>query len=413
MIRRVSAALLLVIIFCTCSCASTWQENAGKWASGAWEATKDFFSDDVPSYFTKGVEKVKAWWNDSDSNKIEKLRKEVAELNAKLDSFMKSFSFGAVNSSGLAENSHNNDTSSREAELNDREQAITERETQTKLRNEELISYESALKASADKLHDEAKKIDDFNRRQSEAGEKASAILAKLRENNYLGKFIDAGMLDKIDTEKFMLSDKNYGAMDIHYTPYGTLNANFDTSKYGFIDSGALKKTLKSSFRNDTFSLHGDSEVILVRSDDKSGWNNQIETISNNAFFTLEGLVSELEKNIPLADRAALEIESFLRINEQNGKLRLFFRTEHKGLYVIAVMESEKTSPVIYLAADASQKLIIRRDLPRELRSRIKLMNSAREAVLDFSSSDSKIDVYLDMFIKGLVENIPDYKDSF
>ena len=97
-----------------------------------------------------------------------------------------------------------------------------------------------------------------------------------------------------MDTVRFMNADKSFGALDIRDTPYGELTVNFDTDKFGFINTDSLKKTLKAFFQDNTFSLRGDS-VVLVLSGDKSNWNKQIDSISGSAFFTIEGLSAELD----------------------------------------------------------------------------------------------------------------------
>ena len=298
----------------------------------------------------------------------------------------------------------------RNADLEAREQALSEREqaaaSQEAGRNADLEAREQALSEREQALSERA-------RRQQEAEEKAAKIHGRLKEDEYISRFITSGMLGKIDIEQFMLYDRSYGAVNIPGTPYGTLTANLDTSKFGFIDPGSLKKSLKSLFRDNTLSLRGDSAVVLVRSDDKASWNWQIDSVSDNAFFTLEGLASELQGLQHSHDTSRTEIASFLKVNEQKGRLRIFFRTRHEGLYVLVLMNSTDAKPVIYLAGDSTQKLINRRDLPRALRSSTELRNSGKEAALYFSENpdDSKIDIYLDKFVKGLVEKIPGCKD--
>ena len=77
----------------------------------------------------------------------------------------------------------------------------------------------------------------------------------------------------------------------------------------------------------------------------------------------------------------------------------------------MALMNNENTAPMIYLVANASHKLINRGDLPRTLRSSTELLRSGEEAALYFEQEGSKIDVYLDRFIRSLVEKVPSYKD--
>ena len=466
MIRRIFLAVMIVMLLCSCGLCASWTEKAEQWTSSAWQSTKDFFTEDVPLYCGRGILWLKDWWNNSDSKKLDRLTEEVASLRKMLVSFVDSNS-GGVRASGFEDSSRSAELDSRDAEFSQREQELTEREralsereraaasqeagrnadleareralsereqaaaSQEAERNADLEARERALsereraaasqeaernadlEAREQALSEREQALSERARRQQEAEEKAAKIHGRLKEDEYISRFITSGMLGKIDIEQFMLYDRSYGAVNIPGTPYGTLTANLDTSKFGFIDPGSLKKSLKSLFRDNTLSLRGDSAVVLVRSDDKASWNWQIDSVSDNAFFTLEGLASELQGLQHSHDTSRTEIASFLKVNEQKGRLRIFFRTRHEGLYVLVLMNSTDAKPVIYLAGDSTQKLINRRDLPRALRSSTELRNSGKEAALYFSENpdDSKIDIYLDKFVKGLVEKIPGCKD--
>ena len=428
MSKRIVLAVMIAVIMCSCAFGETWTEKVSTWSSKAWEGTKNFFMEDIPSYCVSGIEWAKNWWNNSDSKKLDHLAAEVTSLRREIASFMHSTP-GSVRASEFEDSSRSADLAAKEQELESRRRELEARAeslsadladlrrreqeldrlrqeiaAQAASRDAELSAREHALQASADHA-------EEITRKYQQADHKAAKIHARLSEDERISRFIASGMLAKIDTERFMLYDRSYGAVNIPGTPYGTLTANLDTEKFGFIDTNTLKASLKSLFRDNTLSLRGDSAVVLVREDDKASWNRQIDTVSDRAFFTLEGLTSELEGLSPVPDKSESEIAAFLKVNEQRGRLRIFFRTRHEGLYVLVLMDNENAKPVIYLAADDSQKLINRRDLPRALRSSTELQNSGKEAALFFDTEDSKIDMYLDRFVKGLVDKIPGYKE--
>lgn len=434
--KRIFAALIVALLLCSGAYGATWTENAEQWIEGAAQGTKDFFTEDIPSFFGRGAEWVSDWWNNSNSDRLKR-------IEAKLDSLLEG-NTGAGLPLQQTENPGHEQYNSwavklqkesldkREANLNEREAKLNEREKNLKqdieaenkkkqdelaekerLLNEqqrEIESQNATITSQKIKLSEDLASIDKFQSRQRELARKAAKILARLNEDEHTRKFLQAGMLAKMDTVKFMTADKTYGALDIRNTPYGDLTMNLDTDKFGFINPASLKNALKTLFRDNTFSLRGDS-VVLVISGDKSDWNKQIDSISGNAFFTIEGLSSELDGLTHSTNTAESEIASFLMLNDINGILRVFFRTKHEGLYVLAVMENESSKPAVYLTADDSHKLINIKDLPRALRNSTELRSSGKEATLYFDPKDSKIDVYLDKFINGLVRKIPGYKD--
>ena len=418
MTKRILSAMMIVLLLCSCAAGATW--------SGFWQETKDFFGT--------CVERVKNWLNNSDSKKLDKLTEDVTELRLEVSSIREGVILLAGNTPSIVavsgqKKAASDDLRKRENELSKREQAIASQEAalssrEEHLRREEqkllelkhdvesrLASREAELSLREQELNKESERVAAFKRKQEEAKQKAAKIHSRLKADKYLGKFIEAGMFCKIDVERFMLYDKSYGAIEITGTPFGTLTANLDTEKFGFMDTDTLRNALKSLFRDNAISIRGDAAVVLVRSDDKSSWNRQINSVSGSAFFNLEGLTAELNSLPQTQDTSESEITAFLNVNELNGKLRIFFRTRHEGLYVMALMDNENTAPMIYLAANVSHKLINRRDLPRTLRSRTELLNSGQEAALYFEQEDSKIDVYLDRFIRSLVEKVPSYKD--
>ena len=427
MSKRILLAVVIAVIMCSCAFGETWTEKAGQWSSGAWQRTKDFFTGDIPAWF-------RDWRNNSDSKKLDRLTEEVASLRRDIARLS-----GRVSASGFEDSSRSADLTKREqeldrlsrdiaaqredlherrreidaqlAELSAREQELDKLRQDIAAQRDALQERSNDIAAQAEALQASADHVTEFTRKYQEAEEKAAKIHARLSADEHISKFIASGMLAKIDIERFMLYDRSYGAVNIPGTPYGTLTANLDTDKFGFIDTGTLKASLKSLFRDNTLSLRGDSAVVLVREDNKSSWNRQIDSVSDRAFFTLEGLTSELEGLSPAPDKSEAEIAAFLKVNDQRGRLRIFFRTRHEGLYVLALMDNENAKPVIYLAGDDTHKLISKGALPRELRRSTELLNSGREAALYFDSEDSKIDVYLDRFVKGLVDKIPGYKE--
>lgn len=457
MIRRIFAALMLAVLLCSGAYGATWIE-------GALQSTKDFFTDDIPSFFTRSAEYIAEWWNNSDSKRLERIEAKLDSLLALLNAE----NVGAISASQQTEiperspstgssksnlDSWEADLKAREAKLKEDKRTLNEQkqgiEAWSKQKQDELAEkerelaeqkrilderernlesqdaaakkewdskyaelkiWEDAITSQKIKVSEDLASIDKFQSRQRELAHKAANILARLNEDEHTRKFLQAGMLAKMDTVKFMTADKSYGALDIRNTPYGDLTMNLDTDKFGFINPASLKNALKTLFRDNTFSLRGDS-VVLVISGDKSDWNKQIDSISGNAFFTIDGLSSELDGLTHSTNTAESEIASFLMLNDINGILRVFFRTKHEGLYVLAVMENESSKPAVYLTADGSHKLINIKDLPRALRNSTELRSSGKEATLYFDPKDSKIDVYLDKFINGLVRKIPGYKD--
>ena len=385
MTKRILSAIMIVLLLCSCAPAATWK--------GFWHETKNFFG--------AGVERVKNWWNNSDSKKLDQLTEDVTSLRGEVSSMHEEITSLAGNTP----------VSEREQAIASQEEHLRKERQQLQAVEAQLASRDAELSLREQTLHQEAERVAVFTRKQKEAEQKAAKILSRLKADKYLGRLINAGMFCKIDVERFMLYDKSYGAVEIPGTPFGTLTANLDTKKFGFIDTDTLRNALKSLFRDNAISIRGDSAVVLVRSDNKSSWDKQLDSVVGRAFFTLEGLTAELDELPKTQDTSASEITAFLQGNELNGKLRIFFRTRHDGLYVMSLMNDENTAPMIYLVANASHKLINMGDLPRTLRSSTELLRSGEEAALYFEQEGSKIDVYLDRFIRSLVEKVPSYKD--
>jgi len=376
---------MIVLLLCSCAPAATWK--------GFWHETKNFFG--------AGAERVKNWWNNSDSKKLDKITEDVTSLRGEVSSMHEEITSLAGNTP----------VSEREQAIASQEEHLRKERQQLQAVEAQLASRDAELSLREQTLHQEAERVAVFTRKQKEVEQKAAKILSRLKADKYLGRLINAGMFCKIDVERFMLYDKSYGAIEIPGTPFGTLTANLDTKKFGFIDTDTLRNALKSLFRDNDISIRGDSAVVLVRSDNKSSWDKQLDSVVGRAFFTLEGLTAELDELPKTQDTSASEITAFLQGNELNGKLRIFFRTRHDGLYVMSLMNDENTAPMIYLVANASHKLINMGDLPRTLRSSTELLRSGEEAALYFEQEGSKIDVYLDRFIRSLVEKVPSYKD--
>ena len=385
MTKRILSAIMIVLLLCSCAPAATWK--------GFWHETKNFFG--------AGAERVKNWWNNSDSKKLDQLTEDVTSLRGEVSSMHEEITSLAGNTP----------VSEREQAIASQEEHLRKERQQLQAVEAQLASRDAELSLREQTLHQEAERVAVFTRKQKEAEQKAAKILSRLKADKYLGRLINAGMFCKIDVERFMLYDKSYGAIEIPGTPFGTLTANLDTKKFGFIDTDTLRNALKSLFRDNAISIRGDSAVVLVRSDNKSSWDKQLDSGVGRAFFTLEGLTAELDELPKPQDTSASEITAFLQGNELNGKLRIFFRTRHDGLYVMSLMNDENTAPMIYLVANASHKLINMGDLPRTLRSSTELLRSGEEAALYFEQEGSKIDVYLDRFIRSLVEKVPSYKD--
>lgn len=385
MTKRILSAIMIVLLLCSCAPAATWK--------GFWHETKNFFG--------AGAERVKNWWNNSDSKKLDKITEDVTSLRGEVSSMHEEITSLAGNTS----------VSEREQAIASQEEHLRKERQQLQAVEAQLASRDAELLLREQTLHQEAERVAVFTRKQKEVEQKAAKILSRLKADKYLGRLINAGMFCKIDVERFMLYDKSYGAIEIPGTPFGTLTANLDTKKFGFIDTDTLRNALKSLFRDNAISIRGDSAVVLVRSDNKSSWDKQLDSVVGRAFFTLEGLTAELDELPKTQDTSASEITAFLQGNELNGKLRIFFRTRHDGLYVMSLMNDENTAPMIYLVANASHKLINMGDLPRTLRSSTELLRSGEEAALYFEQEGSKIDVYLDRFIRSLVEKVPSYKD--
>ncbi len=348
MSRRIFVALMAALILCSGAYGATWTENAAQWLEGAAQGTKDFFTEDIPSFFGSGAEWVSEWWNNSNAKRLERIEEKLDSLLAGnvIYTSQQTENPGReqYSSSSKGKGSSKSYLDSWEADLKKREEKLKEDkrtlneqkqdiESGRKNKHDELAEKERAL-AEQQRTLDEQKRIlesqdaaakkelaskyedlkkwedaitsreitvsedlasiDKFLSRQRELAQKAAKILAKLNDDENTRKFIQAGMLAKMDTVKFMTVDKSYGAVDIRNTPYEELTVNLDTDKFGFTNPSSLKKALKALFQDNTFSLRGDS-VVLVLSGDKSNWNKQIDSINGNAFFTIEGLSAELD----------------------------------------------------------------------------------------------------------------------
>ena len=211
MTKRILSAMMIVLLLCSCATAATW--------SGFGQGTKNFVG--------AGVERVKNWWKNSDSKKLDQLTEDVTSLRGEVSSMREEITSLAGNSP----------VSEREQAIASQEEHLRKEKQQLQAVEAQLASRDAELSLREQTLAQEAERVAEFTRKQKEAEQKAAKIHSRLKADKYLGRFIEAGMFCKIDVERFMLYDKSYGAIEIPGTPFGTLTANLDTEKFGFMDS--------------------------------------------------------------------------------------------------------------------------------------------------------------------------------
>lgn len=428
--KKVFTAVMIVMVFCSCACAAAWTDNAGQWASGAWKATTDNAGqlwEATKEYIARGIQWVSDKWNGSDSKKIDKLSEEVSDIKKMLAALM--HAQGNVQASRFDDASHFEDDERRAeldaisadlaamlsrlhemsadlaAERAERHRLELERQREALTlasRDAELAERNAELTERERKLQQDEQAAGASRERARIAEQQAAKFYAMLSKDVNLRKFIKAGMLGRIDTDS---RGVNYqSGVNIYNTPYNTLTVNDNASRYGFIDADALKRSIKGLFRDNMRVWLSDNKLTLELSDDKVDLASQINTVSTNAFFTLDGVASELDNAPRVKDTVASDIAAFLKANDLKGRLRVFFRTRHVGLYVLAVFENENLAPRVFLAADTSQKLIDRSNLLRELRRSINAGDIGSKVTL--SLTDDRLDAYLDQFVKELLDRI-------
>ena len=120
MTKRILSATMIVLLLCSCAPAATWK--------GFWHETKNFFG--------AGAERVKNWWNNSDSKKLDKITEDVTSLRGEVSSMHEEITSLAGNTP-----------------VSEREQAIASQEEHLRKERQQLQAVEAQLASHCANRH--------------------------------------------------------------------------------------------------------------------------------------------------------------------------------------------------------------------------------------------------------------------
>lgn len=373
--RKFFLSLILIIIFDSGSYGS-WSLN--------YVNDKDFWAK-FDNLIIEIKRDITEWWNFKRDT-----RQNLKDINKKLDNITELLNL-KLDKGDENLSIKKNELKELELKLNELKNNLDERERNLNIEENKLIDRENNL--------DSREKIIKLNESLSL---KASEIYNKLISYENIKKFINSNSLVIIDSVKFFLLNSDRDEI----TPFGKLAINVNDQN-GIVNQEELKNNLKEllNLNKLPFGRGNNSMEFNLRNE-----INNIELDYKKIFFSLDNLNYKFETEIDINNYAKSVIENILKSDNKSHIFRIFFRTPFKGLYVTAVYDSDKdTAPAMYLAAGEGNKLIAKKNLNKEIKKMTEIINN--ESII-FSLRNKKFaDIYLEIFVKNLIENIPDYKN--